>query len=138
QRRLLIVVEDLHWSDPPTLTSLAAVAGAVPAGPALLVMTSRREGDPLDVAWRARCADTPLTAIDLGPLRKTEALAFASGFIDASHRQAIECVERAGGNPLFLEQLLHHAGEGAEHAVPPSIQSLILARMDRLPPLDRR
>ena len=134
----LIVVEDLHWADPLTLLSLAAIAAAVPAGPALLVMTSRREGDRLDAAWRARCADAPLTTIDLGPLRRSEALAFAGGYLVASHRRALECVDRAGGNPLFLEQLLRHAEADADNAVPPSIRSLVLARMDRLPPPDRR
>ena len=137
-RRIVIVIEDLHWADQVTLANLAALASAVPSGPVLLVMTSRREGDPLDAAWRARCADAPLTTIDLGPLRRTEALAFAGGFLDTTQRLALDCVERSGGNPLFLEQLLRNAEEGAGDSVPPSIQSLIQARMDRLPPLDRR
>jgi tetratricopeptide (TPR) repeat protein len=43
-----------------------------------------------------------------------------------------DCIARAEGNPLFLEQLLRNAEESAEEAVPASIQSLVLARMDRL------
>src|SRR5258708_39675681 len=46
--------------------------------------------------------------------------------------------ERAGGNPLFLEQLLRNAEEGSADAVPASIQSLVLARMDRLAQRDRQ
>jgi predicted ATPase len=53
-------------------------------------------------------------------------------------RLAIACIERAGGNPLFLEQLLRNAEEGTADAVPPSVQSLVLARMDRLAPSDRQ
>ena len=72
-------------------------------------MTSRVEGDPLDAAWRAGCRGTPFATIDLGPLRRDEALSLAGGFIDATQRVALSCVERAAGNPLFLEQLLRNA-----------------------------
>jgi tetratricopeptide (TPR) repeat protein len=101
-------------------------------------MTSRVEGDPLDAAWRASCRSTPLATIDLGPLRGDEALSLAGGFIDATHSVALACIERAGGNPLFLEQLLRNAEEGSMDAVPASIQSLVLARMDRLAQRDRQ
>jgi predicted ATPase len=62
----------------------------------------------------------------------------AGSFIEATHSVALACIERAGGNPLFLEQLLHNAQEGSEDAVPASIQSLVLARMDRLAQRDRQ
>ncbi len=133
---VLIVIEDLHWADPATLAMLTSLAAGVAAGPALLVLTARRDGDPIDAAWRARCADVRLTTIDVGPLRREEAMAFASALPESS--LALACVERAQGNPLFLEQLLRNAEEGAKELVPSSIQSLILARMDRLAPLDRR
>jgi hypothetical protein len=42
----------------------------VAQNPALLVMASRLEGDPLDEAWRAETAGTSLTTIDLGPCRR--------------------------------------------------------------------
>ncbi|HLH47920.1 MAG TPA: adenylate/guanylate cyclase domain-containing protein [Roseiarcus sp.] len=134
----LIVVEDLHWADQQTLAHLAAFASAIAAAPGLLAMTSRVEGDPLDAAWRASCGGAPLATIDLGPLRPDEALSLAGGFIDTSQRVARACIERASGNPLFLEQLLRNAEEGSGEAVPPSIQSLVLARMDRLSPRDRQ
>jgi class 3 adenylate cyclase len=134
----LMIVEDLHWADPQVLGHLVAFATAVADGPGLLVMTSRVEGDPLDASWRASCRGTPLATIDLGPLRGDEALSLAGGFIDATHSVALACIERAGGNPLFLEQLLHNAEEGSEDAVPASIQSLVLAHMDRLALPDRQ
>jgi class 3 adenylate cyclase/tetratricopeptide (TPR) repeat protein len=137
-RPTLFVVEDLHWADPQILGHLAAFAAAVAEGPGLLVLTSRVEGDPLDAAWRASARGTPFATIDLGPLRGDEALSLAGGFIDATHSVALACIERAGGNPLFLEQLLHNAQEGSTEAVPASIQSLVLARMDRLAAHDRQ
>jgi class 3 adenylate cyclase/tetratricopeptide (TPR) repeat protein len=138
RRPVMIIVEDLHWADPPVLGHLAAIASAVANHAGLLVMTSRVEGDPLDAAWRASCRGTPFATIDLGPLRREEALSLAGGFLDATQRLALACIDRAGGNPLFLEQLLRNAEEGSDDAVPPSIQSLVLARMDRLAPLDRQ
>jgi predicted ATPase len=54
QRPRLLVVEDLHWADRPTLADLARLAATVAQHTALLVMTSRIEGDPLDEAWRWR------------------------------------------------------------------------------------
>jgi tetratricopeptide (TPR) repeat protein len=134
----LLIVEDLHWADPLVLAHLAAFASAMADGPGLLVMTSRVEGDPLDAAWRASCSGTPFATIDVGPLRRDEALSLADGFIDATQRVALACVERAAGNPLFLEQLLRNAKEGSDDAVPASIQSLVLARMDRLTQRDRQ
>ena len=134
----LMIVEDLHWADPQVLGQLAALASAIVDGPGLLVMTSRVDGDPLDAAWRASCRGTPFVTIDLGPLRGEEALSLAEGFIDATRSVALACIERAGGNPLFLEQLLRNAEEGSVEAVPASIQSLVLARMDRLGQHDRQ
>ena len=69
----LIVVEDLHWADPQVLAHLAAIASAIAEGAALLVMTSRVEGDPIDPLAR-RCRGAPFATIDLGPLRPSEAL----------------------------------------------------------------
>ena len=56
----LLVIEDVHWADRPTLAHLASLADAVAACRALLVMTSRIEGDPLDQAWRTGTAGAPL------------------------------------------------------------------------------
>lgn len=134
----LMIVEDLHWADPQVLAHLAAIAAVVAEGAALLVMTSRVEGDPIDAAWRAVCRGVPFATIDLGPLRPSEAVTLAEGFIGASQRLALACIERAAGNPLFLEQLLRNAEEGSEDMVPASIQSLVQARMDRLAPRDRQ
>ena len=100
--------------------------------PAMLVMTSRVEGDPLDHAWRGSTHGSPLLTIDLGPLHEEEAIVMAGAYVDATEQFAKSCIERAEGNPLFLEQLLRSAEERGEEDMPASIQSLVLARMDRL------
>ena len=111
QHPRLLVVEDLHWADRPTLVHLAKLAATVALHPALLIMTSRVEGDPLDEAWRAEAAGTSLTTIDLGPLPSEDARALAEALIATNTSFAQRCVERAAGNPLFLDQLLRHADE---------------------------
>jgi tetratricopeptide (TPR) repeat protein len=137
QRPRLLVVEDLHWADRPTLADLAKLAATMALHPALLVMTSRVEGDPLDEAWRAEAAGTSLMTIDLGPLPSEDARALAEALIAANTAFAERCVERAAGNPLFLDQLLRHADESQAAAVPGSIQSLVQARIDRLDAADK-
>ena len=137
RRPLLIVVEDVHWADPIELAHLAALAGTVIDCPAVLVMTSRIEGDPIDQAWRGTLGGSSLITIDLAPLRRAEALVLAAEYFDATSSFALTCVERAGGNPLFLDQLLRNAREIGEDEVPDSVQSLVQTRMDRLERGDR-
>jgi class 3 adenylate cyclase/tetratricopeptide (TPR) repeat protein len=135
---ILVAVEDVHWADALTLAHLAGIAAAVADCPAVLVMTSRVEGDPLDQAWRASLKGSPLTTLDLQPLRAAEAEELAGGFVETGSAFVRDCIARAEGNPLFLEQLLRNAEEGALTEVPGSIQSLVLARMDRLKPRDKQ
>ena len=47
-------------------------------------------------------------------------------------------VERAGGNPLFLRELLRSASAGGLDALPESIEPLLVAQIDQLPHLDRQ
>jgi len=133
----LLVVEDLHWADRVVLMQLASLAAAAAECPAMLVLTSRVEGDPLDGAWRSAAVGASLVTLDLAPLSADEGLALASAVTGAAGPLAARCVARAAGNPLFLEQLLRHTGESAEAGVPGSVQSLVQARLDRLDAADK-
>jgi len=135
---IMLIVEDVHWADSLVLAHLAAMTATVGECPAVLVMTTRIESDPIDQTWRATTRNAPLMTIDLRPLREAEAKEFAGGFIDATSRYVQNCIERADGNPLFLEQLLRSAEDAETDDVPASIQSLVLARMDRLDPADKK
>jgi len=77
QRPLFLMVEDVHWASPLVLDHLAELAQTVADQPAILVMTTRIEGDPIDPAWRAQIGATPLSTIELRPLRREDALALA-------------------------------------------------------------
>jgi class 3 adenylate cyclase/tetratricopeptide (TPR) repeat protein len=135
---IVVVVEDIHWADPLILVHLSRMAATVAECPALLIMTSRVEGYPLDQAWRSATGGCPLMTLDLGPLRNEDAVSLASTFIDTSSQLALGCVERAAGNPLFLEHLLRNLEERDSEDIPASIQSLVLARIDRLSPADKQ
>jgi class 3 adenylate cyclase/tetratricopeptide (TPR) repeat protein len=135
---LLLAIEDIHWADDLTLAHLARIAASVQNCRALLIMTTRLEGDPLDQAWRNAAQGSAVVTIDLTPLRAAEAAALAGTFGEAKSAFAEACIARAGGNPLFLEQLLLNAEETDDSEVPGSIQSLVLARIDRLAAADKR
>ena len=70
------------------------------------------------------------------PLRIDEARALAGSLLDGSLAAvATRCVERAEGNPLFLEQLIRDTAERADSdAIRETVQSLAQARLDRLEP----
>jgi len=137
QRPRWILVEDIHWASADLLRQLALLARVAGGSRVVLVMTSRVEGYPLDATWRAVARDSPFMTIELGPMRAQECRLLASALMPSSERLVAECIERADGNPLFLEQLLRNAVESQATNLPASIQSLVLARMDRLEPRDK-
>lgn len=133
---LLLVVEDVHWADAQTLSYLAMLAAVVAECRAMLVISTRVQGDPLDAEWRAAIGGAPVLTIDLPPLRQDEAVTLASTYANAGARRVLRCVERAEGNPLFLDQLLRSQSDGED--VPGTIHGIVLARTDALAPLDRQ
>ena len=133
----LIVVEDIHWADSGTLSLIGAIARATKRSRTALVLTTRIDGDPTGPSWRAMGADSFQLTIDLSPLPPAEARAIATRY-EAAEAFTAKCIERAGGNPLFLEQLLRTAGDLVDGRLPSSIQSVVLARTDLLEPRDKR
>ncbi|WP_321795675.1 adenylate/guanylate cyclase domain-containing protein [Caballeronia sp. J97] len=129
----VLSIEDVHWADVSTLRDLAALSATAAACPAVLVLTARPSGEAFDEAWRA-ANGAPCSLVDLGPLSAGEAQVMAESFPDAQADLAARCIARAAGNPLFLEQLLNHAEDGAGTGVPGSVRSLVQARLDRLDP----
>lgn len=133
-KALLIVVEDVHWADRGLLDCLARVAATTRGCPLVLALTVRPEEDPLDSGWRAAAGTASLTTIDLGPLNQAEARELAGRYRHLDAPLADSCIRRAEGNPLFLDQLLRNAHDGPDaSALPGSLQSIVRARLDRLP-----
>ncbi|MDF2765716.1 MAG: hypothetical protein K0S81_2710 [Rhodospirillales bacterium] len=134
----LLIVEDVHWADPAMLSRLAALGSAVADKPCILLLTTRMAGDPLDAAWRTGLRGVPLVTLDLAPLSRADSLSLAGVLLGRPGPDFGALIDRAEGNPLFLVQLVRHADESLGSALPGSIQSLVLARADRLQPEQKR
>jgi DNA-binding SARP family transcriptional activator len=134
---LLLVIEDVHWADPEELARFGEIAAVVAQCPALLLMTTRPEGDPIGASWRARARGCPVTTIDLAPLGDDEAQELAALYPELPATAVEACIRRAEGNPLFLDQLLRAARTGLE-SLPGSIRTLVVARANGLASRDRQ
>ena len=134
---MLLLVEDIHWADAWTLQQVGALAALTARQALLLVLTTRFAGDPSMADWRSSLQGLPMASINLGPLATEDAMRLAMGATGIPDDLLRSCVERAEGNPLFLEQLLLDAGNEGATGLPGSIQALIQARMDRLLPQDK-
>lgn len=128
----VLLVEDVHWASPWVVECLREIAACTGDHRVVLVMTTRREGAAFAEPWPA----DRTTRFDLAPLADNDALALARIHFATSPDLARRCVDRAQGNPLFLLQLIRSGTD--DDAVPASIQSVVLARLDRLPPADKR
>lgn len=128
----------LRQASETTLAQLSEIAAATTRCKAILVMPSRFEGDPLASEWRPQLAEATFTTLDVAPLQDEDARALASGLLAASSSFVERCLERAAGNPLFLEQLLAETQQSpATPEVPGSVQSLIQARVDQVDVVDK-
>jgi hypothetical protein len=107
-RPVLLVCEDIQWSDPTTREAIDRLVEQVRTAPVLLVLTFRPDFSP---AWKG----TGVNHLALQPLREEEARALlaAAPRHSAAAVDDAAIVARADGNPLFLEELLHYAIEAA-------------------------
>ncbi|HSB22540.1 MAG TPA: adenylate/guanylate cyclase domain-containing protein [Burkholderiaceae bacterium] len=135
---LALALEDTHWAEPAALSLWCQLVARCAALPVLFVATTRPEAELIDAGRRAQLGGVSAVTIDLGPLPRDAARAMVERFGGVATEEWIDaCIERAAGNPLFLEQLLINAGEAARAHVPGSIQALVLARVDRVAAADK-
>ena len=142
ERPLVVVLEDLHWGEPGLLNLVEHLAGSACAAPVLLVCLARPE--LLDARPQWGGGKPNATSLLLEPLLLDESEHLldnlhGSDVLPAATRARI--TEVAEGNPLFLEQLLAMATEvgfeSGETPMPPTIEALLAARLDRLGPGER-
>jgi tetratricopeptide (TPR) repeat protein len=142
ERPLVIVFDDIHWAEPTFLDLVAHLADRIRDAPVLLVCISRPELLETRPSWAAGKANA--TSILLDPLSENESDRLIENLeleaeLDADLRSRITAA--AEGNPLFVEEMLAMLSEGGEThgdvAVPPTIQALLSARLDRLDVAER-
>lgn len=142
---LCLIVEDVHWLDPSTREFIQRLIAGPSAVRLLLLLTVRGRADDAAVA----AFEVPVLPLAGLPAEAAQALlrdtGRAAGLGDA---QLHWLAERADGVPLFIEESARMvaalAGQGAapaggdlaallRHAVPATLNDLLMARLDQLP-----
>ncbi len=143
-RPLILVIDDLQWSDAESALLLGPLFSASEPVPVLFIGTSRGNPDepgPLLSALRAeRSVVLPEpVAVRLGPLGDADAESLARQILarapDGSPDAARAIGREAGGHPLFIAELAHAATDTENGAgpAPRSFAELIAHRLEALP-----
>ena len=130
ERPLVLHLDDLHWAEPAFL-DLVDRAVEFAAGPILVLGLGRPELLEQRPHWEA---------LRLAPLRPEETERLVESLLAESDLPAEarrRAVESAGGNPLFVEELLAMLLETPDLEAPPTLEALLGARLDRLPETER-
>ena len=148
----VLLVEDIHWAESDLLDLVERLVSDVRA-PVMLVATSRPEILDLRPMWGTGKRNA--TALRLDPLPASAAARMLDELVPAVLPDELRdlVVERADGNPFFLEELVgdlvdsgvlvrSDGGWGlgrqeAEFTMPDTVQAVLAARIDRLPPIEK-
>jgi len=105
RRPLLLVWEDLHWSDPSSLQALATLVAVTASAPFMLLLTRRPQPEtPADFDGAA-----PVETVELRPLTEADTGCLVANLLDIDDvppptREVIAA--KADGNPFFAEEIL--------------------------------
>ncbi|WP_129630624.1 adenylate/guanylate cyclase domain-containing protein [Candidatus Oscillochloris fontis] len=129
---VLITFDNLHWADQVSLDLWQYLAANLDSMPIMLLGLHRGE-----LNWGGGPQGDAADELDLGRLADADCarlLASLARDHTLSDDLRYQIIARAGGNPLFLEELLHalRSSNTALDALPDSLSGLLLARIDRL------
>ena len=114
QQPLVVAIEDLHWIDRASEELLASLADVVAGAPVLLVTTYRPGYQP---AWMGRSYATQIALQPLAPDDGAQVVRSLLGD-DAVEESLVQLIlERAEGNPFFLEELAREVREQGGRAL---------------------
>lgn len=130
---LVLVWEDCQWLDQVSAEYLVSLVERLTPGPVLCILTYR----PAD-ATRAVARPTG-EEVALRPLtvQQARSLVVRMGGDQLAPELVELAVTRAAGNPLFLEEVTHTLVESGPDSVPPTVEALLRARIERLAPAPR-
>ena len=131
----LITVEDSHWLDQPSCDLLRALLEGVEQRPWAVIVTRRNVVGGLDLDGAPgveRCVLEALARSDLVELAQEAAggTILAPGVLD-------DLVDRSGGNPMFLQELVRATTSGSLTELPDTIEAVVAATIDTLNGRDR-
>jgi predicted ATPase len=136
---LVLVMENLHWSDATSAAWLTSLVERLAGAPVLLLGTYRPGYQP---AWGTHVAVTQIAVPPLHAQESRTVVQAVLGAMSLSEGHLRAMVARAGGNPFFLEELAWHTREQdpltAQGVVPGTVHAVLAARLDRLPPAVKR
>ena len=144
---IVLVVEDIHWAEPDLLDLLERLVTDVRA-PVMLVATARPEILDVRPTWGTGKRNT--TVLWLDPLSVDAVAQLLEEKLPEMPEELRDLlVERADGNPFFLEELVGElvdsgvlvqsedgwvvARHDAMSAMPDTVHAVLAARIDRLP-----
>jgi class 3 adenylate cyclase/tetratricopeptide (TPR) repeat protein len=144
-----LVFDDIHWGEPSFLDLVEYLAGWVTGSPILLLCIARPELIETRPSWAAGVPDAQ--AIRLEPLTEEESERLIDNLLgEAPLQEDVRTrIRRAAeGNPLFVEEILRMLvddgvlrrddgrwvaeGDLSSMAIPPTINALLAARLERL------
>jgi class 3 adenylate cyclase/tetratricopeptide (TPR) repeat protein len=147
---VILQIEDIHWSDEASRDLLAALVATLERSRVMVLVTTRPEGRPV---WRTRAVRSDIA---LAPLADGEVRAMARAIVGGALPREIEdgLIARAAGSPFFAEEFTRALVEDGdlvcengtcrlartslEIPIPSTVQEVIAARLDRLPPPAKR
>ena len=139
---LVLAFEDVQWAEAPLLDVVEHLSRVLRDSPVLIVCVARP--DLLDSRPTWGGGNTRALAVELGALTARESRELVDALLansDVPPAQSALALEKAEGNPLFLEEtarMLVDDEGGVLKRIPDSVQALIAARIDGLDDDDRR
>ena len=128
QAPLVVVFDDIQWGDETFLDLVESTALLSAGAPLLLLCMARPELVERRPSWPA--------ALRLEPLPAEHAEALIGDEVSGELRERI--ARAAGGNPLFISEMLAMAAGNVEVEVPPTLKALLAARLDQLDEAERK
>jgi tetratricopeptide (TPR) repeat protein len=134
---LVLVLEDLHWGDLPSVKFVDAALRALPDAPLLVLALARPEvREIFPDLW----AEREPQSIQLSSLGRRASERLVRDALGASVGDATiaRLVDRAAGNAFYLEELIRAVAEGEGERLPETVLAMVELRLDGLPPDARR
>ena len=133
---LVLVLEDLHWGDIPTVKLVDSLLRDLKDSALFVLATARPEIDELfPRLWE----DHAVLALPLRELGKKSAEELVRAMLpDARDETVRDVIARAGGNAFYLEELIRAVADGNVTELPETVLATVAARLDRLEPDARR
>jgi class 3 adenylate cyclase/tetratricopeptide (TPR) repeat protein len=137
EQALIVVLDDIHWAEPTLLDLIEYVSTFAQDAALLLLCVARPDLFELRPAWATPKPNA--TLVTLEPLAEGQTETLVDELSDVSEETKARIVAAAEGNPLFIEQLVAMQTESGNGRleIPPTIQALLSARIDRLEPEER-